>query len=77
LPFYIGSINNKGKSFGALFRDRLGKVRGAVLWTIFVILVVLWVLGYSFQVAGSLIHIVLAAAVVVLLISLLKKRRRL
>jgi amino acid permease len=64
-----------GKSICALFRDRFGKVRGTVLWTIFVILVVLWVLGYSFQVAGGLIHIVLAAAVVVLLISLLKKRR--
>jgi hypothetical protein len=48
-----------------------------MLWTIFVILVVLWVLGYSFQVAGGLIHIVLFAAVVVLMISLLKRRRRL
>lgn len=46
-----------------------------MLWTVFVILVVLWVLGYSFQVAGGLIHIVLVVAVVVLLINLLKKRR--
>jgi hypothetical protein len=53
----------------------LGKVGSKVLWTIFVILVVIWVLGYSFQVAGGLIHIVLVVAVVVLLISLLKKRR--
>jgi len=46
-----------------------------VLWTVFVILVVLWVLGYSFQVAGGLVHLVLVVAVVVLLINLLKKRR--
>jgi hypothetical protein len=46
-----------------------------VLWAIFVILVVLWVLGYGFHVAGDLIHIVLVVAVVVLLINLLKKRR--
>jgi hypothetical protein len=46
-----------------------------VLWTIFVILVALWVLGYSFQVAGAFIHIFLVVAVVVLLVKLLKKRR--
>lgn len=46
-----------------------------MLWTVFVILVVLWVLGYSFQVAGGLVHLVLVVAVVVLLINLLKKRR--
>ena len=46
-----------------------------MLWAIFVILVVLWVLGYGFHVAGDLIHIVLVVAVVVLLINLLKKRR--
>ena len=46
-----------------------------MLWAVFLILVVLWVLGYSFQVAGGLIHIVLVVAVVVLLITLLKKRR--
>jgi hypothetical protein len=46
-----------------------------MLWAIFVVLVVLWVLGYSFHVAGSLIHIVLVIAVVVLLFNLLKRKR--
>jgi hypothetical protein len=69
------AIKNTYKSFWALIGDRLGKVRGSMLWTIFVVLVVLWLLGFSFHVAGSLIHIVLVLAVVVLLFNLLKRKR--
>ena len=36
-----------------------------MLWTIFVILLVLWLLGFSFHIAGSLIHILLVIAVIV------------
>lgn len=46
-----------------------------MLWTIFVILLVLWLLGFSFHVAGGLIHLLLVVAVVVLLINLLSGRR--
>jgi hypothetical protein len=46
-----------------------------MLWTLFVILLVLWVLGFSLHVAGSLIHILLVVAVAVLLINLLTGRR--
>jgi hypothetical protein len=46
-----------------------------MLWTIFVVLVVLWLLGFSFHIAGNLIHIVLVIAVVVLLFKLLKRKR--
>jgi hypothetical protein len=42
-----------------------------MLWTIFVILLILWLLGFSFHVAGSLIHLLLVIAVVVLLVNLL------
>jgi len=48
-----------------------------MLWTIFVILLVLWLLGFSFHVAGSLIHILLVIAVVVLVINLISGRRAL
>ena len=41
-----------------------------MLWTIIVVLVVLWLLGFSFHVGGSLIHIVLVLALVVLLVRL-------
>lgn len=46
-----------------------------MLWTIFVILIVLWILGFSLHIAGSLIHILLVIAVVVLIINLVSRRR--
>jgi uncharacterized protein DUF5670 len=46
-----------------------------MLWTIFVILLVLWILGFSFHIAGSLIHILLVIALVVLVINLISGRR--
>ena len=46
-----------------------------MLWTIFVILLVLWLLGFSFHIAGGLIHILLVIAVVVLVIKLISCRR--
>lgn len=46
-----------------------------MLWTIFAILLVLWLLGWSFHLAGSLIHILLVVAVVVAIINLATGRR--
>ena len=46
-----------------------------MLWTIFVILLVLWVLGFSFHIAGGLIHILLVVALIVLVINLVSGRR--
>ena len=46
-----------------------------MLWTIFVILLVLWLLGFSFHVAGSLIHLLLVIALIVLVINLVSGRR--
>jgi hypothetical protein len=48
-----------------------------MLWTIFVILLVLWLLGFSFHIAGGLIHLLLVIAVVVLIIQLITGRRAL
>lgn len=46
-----------------------------MLWTIFAILLILWLLGFGFHIAGSLIHLLLVVAVVVLLIQLITGRR--
>ena len=46
-----------------------------MLWTLFVILLVLWLLGFSFHVAGSLIHLLLVIAVLVLIVNLVTGRR--
>ena len=47
-----------------------------MLWTIFVILLVLWLLGFSFHIAGGLIHLLLVVAVIVLVFNLLTGSRR-
>jgi uncharacterized membrane protein YtjA (UPF0391 family) len=48
-----------------------------MLWTIIIILLVLWALGFGFAGAavGNLIHILLVIAVVVLLVQLITGRR--
>jgi hypothetical protein len=46
-----------------------------MLWTIVVILVVLWLLGFSLHIGGGLIHILIVIAVVVLIINLISGRR--
>jgi Family of unknown function (DUF5670) len=46
-----------------------------MLWTIFAVLLILWLLGWGFHVAGSLIHILLVIAVIVLIVNLVTGRR--
>ena len=46
-----------------------------MLWTIFVVLLIMWLLGFSLHIGGALIHLLLVVAVVVLVINLLSGRR--
>jgi len=46
-----------------------------MLWTIVAILLILWLLGFSFHVAGGLVHLLLVIALVVIVINLLSGRR--
>lgn len=46
-----------------------------MLWTIFVILGIMWLLGFSLHLGGSLIHLLLVVAVIVLVVNLLSGRR--
>jgi hypothetical protein len=46
-----------------------------MLWTILVILFVLWLLGFAFHVGGALIHLLLVVALIVGLIQLFTGRR--
>ena len=46
-----------------------------MLWTIFIILLVLWALGFNLHVAGGLIHALLVIAVVLLVVQLVTGRR--
>lgn len=46
-----------------------------MLWTIFAILLVLWLLGFGFHIGGSLIHLLLVIAAIVLVVQLVTGRR--
>jgi uncharacterized protein DUF5670 len=46
-----------------------------MLWTIVVLLLILWLLGFTLHVAGGLIHILLVVALVVIVLRLLTGRR--
>ena len=46
-----------------------------MLWTIFVVLLILWLLGFTLHVAGGLIHLLLVVALVMLVINLVSGRR--
>jgi len=46
----------------------------AMLWTIFVIVLVLWLLGFSFHIAGGLIHLLLVVALIILIFNLISGR---
>lgn len=46
-----------------------------MLWTVFAILLILWMLGWEFQIAGAMIHLLLVLAIVVAVINLMTGRR--
>lgn len=46
-----------------------------MLWTILVVLVVLWLLGFVSHVGGNLIHILLVVALIVLIYNVVIGRR--
>ena len=46
-----------------------------MLWTVFAILLILWMLGWGFHAAGAMIHLLLVLAIVVAVINLMTGRR--
>jgi len=46
-----------------------------MLWTIFAVLLILWLLGFAMSIGGSLIHLLLVVALIVLVINLVTGRR--
>jgi hypothetical protein len=45
-----------------------------MLWTILLILLLMWALGIGFGIAGNLIHILLAVALIILVVNLVQGR---
>jgi len=48
-----------------------------MLWTVFVVLLVLWLLGFGMHVGGGLIHLLLVIALIVLVVNMFSGRRTL
>jgi len=46
-----------------------------MLWTIVVLFLILWLLGFSLSVGGNLIHLLLVVALVVVVFNLVSGRR--
>jgi hypothetical protein len=46
-----------------------------MLWTVFAILLLLWLLGWGFHIAGGMIHLILVIALIVMVIELITGRR--
>ena len=46
-----------------------------MLWTIAVILLILWALGFAFQIGSGLIHLLLVIALIVIVVNLVSGRR--
>jgi hypothetical protein len=47
-----------------------------MLWTVFILLIILWGWGFVTQIAGGMIHLLLVAAAAVALMNLLLSGRR-
>ncbi len=58
-----------------VFRIGTREKESSMLWTIGVILLILWLLGFIGHVGGGLIHILLVIAIVVVLIQVIQGRR--
>lgn len=47
-----------------------------MLWTVFAVLIVLWIIGFAMEIGGGLIHILLVLALLAIVFNLFAGRRR-
>ena len=77
---YEGETGRAGQRIAASRTDlrissQLTEETKYMLWTIAVILIVLWALGLFTHVAGGLIHLLLVIAIIVIVFNLIRGRR--
>jgi hypothetical protein len=75
----IGAHREKSLSALAGRRTKQKKLnpKETMLWTIFVVILILWLLGFIGHFGGSLIHLLLVIALVILIVNLISGRRTL
>jgi fatty acid desaturase len=70
------NVGDRTVSYQTFDPSSYDKRRAIMLWTIAVILVVLWLLGFvSSYTMGGLIHVLLVIAIVVILLQVIQGRR--
>ena len=47
-----------------------------MIWTIFVVILIMWLLGFSLHIAGGMIHLLLVLALIILIYNLVTGSRR-
>jgi len=67
-------FGNVQSGYGVIRTDLRPRMEAAMLWTIAVILIVLWLLGVVVHVGGGLIHLLLVIAIIVGLVQLFTGR---
>ena len=71
---YCGRARDSGTRIDLRTESQLTEKIKYMLWTIAVILIVLWALGFFTHVAGGLIHILLVVAIIVIVVNLVRGR---
>lgn len=46
-----------------------------MLWSFFIIILILWALGFGFHIAGGLVHLLLVIALIILIVQLLRDNK--
>jgi hypothetical protein len=71
------TFQDNGAGFGQDHPTHLNQSKElkTMLWTIAIILIVLWALGLFTHVAGGLIHLLLVIAIIVIVVNLVRGRR--
>lgn len=67
--------SNRAKLISVNIKKRFIEGVKQMLWTIIGILIVLWILGFSFKIAGGLIHILLVIALIIFIVKLVTGNR--
>jgi hypothetical protein len=81
LQSQVGLLAQRHHRNNSLDRDHSNAVTGLLersllmLWTILVIILILWLIGFLAKLGGGLIHLLLVVALVVLIIQLITGRR--
>jgi Family of unknown function (DUF5670) len=57
--------------------EKEGRIMGlaGILWTIVLVLVVLWILGFALHIAGGLVHLLLIVAAILVVYNLVTRSR--